>query len=290
MSADTIISVSTISDLRVTVEAWRGCGETIALVPTMGGFHAGHLALVEAARRRCRRTVVSIFVNPTQFGAGEDFESYPRDMAGDREKLANLGVDLIYAPSTAEMYPEGFATEVRVSKLGDGLCAVQRPHHFPGVATVVAKLLGQCRPHVALFGEKDYQQLLVIRRLARDLDLDVEIHGVPTVRESDGLAMSSRNAGLSKDGRAVAGGLNHVLGDVAHRIAAGDAVAEALASGRDALIALGFEAVDYLELRDAETLVPLDQATRPARLLAAVHIDGCRLIDNITLVSGGDMY
>ena len=283
MADDTIISVSTISDLRIAVEAWRGCGETIALVPTMGGLHAGHLALVEEARRRCRRTVVSIFVNPTQFAAGEDFESYPRDMARDREKLADLGVDLIYAPSAAEMYPDGFATEVRVSKLGEGLCAVQRPHHFPGVATVVAKLLGQCRPHVALFGEKDYQQLLVIRRLARDLDLGVEIHGVPTVRESDGLAMSSRNAALTPAGRAIAGRLHGALTGLARRIVAGEAVAETLGLGRGELIALGFEAVDYLELRHAETLAPLDRATGPARLLVAVHIDGCRLIDNIAL-------
>ncbi len=284
MAADTIISVSTIGYLRIAVEAWRGCGETIALVPTMGGLHAGHLALVEAARRRCRRTVVSIFVNPTQFGAGEDFEIYPRDLARDREKLARLGVDLLYAPAAAEMYPDGFTTEVRVAVLSEGLCAVQRPSHFTGVATVVAKLLTQCRPHVALFGEKDYQQLLVIRRLARDLDLGVEIVGVPTVRESDGLAMSSRNNALSHHGRAVAGRLHGALKQVARRIAAGEAVAEALARGRDKLIALGFDAIDYLELRDAETLAPLDQATRPARLLAAVHIDGCRLIDNIALV------
>ncbi|MCH8884947.1 MAG: pantoate--beta-alanine ligase, partial [SAR324 cluster bacterium] len=147
MAADTIISVSTISDLRQAVETWRASGATIALVPTMGGLHAGHLALVEEARRRCRRMVVSIFVNPTQFGAGEDFESYPRDMARDREELARLGVDLLYAPTAAEMYPDGFASEVRVAGLGEGLCAVQRPHHFPGVATVVAKLLNQCRPH-----------------------------------------------------------------------------------------------------------------------------------------------
>ena len=232
---------------------------------------------------RCRRTVVSIFVNPTQFGAGEDFDSYPRHMADDAEKLARLGVDLIYNPTAAEMYPDGFTTEVRVAGLSDGLCAVQRPHHFPGVATVVAKLLAQCRPHMALFGEKDYQQLLVIRRLARDLDLGVEIVGVPTVRESDGLAMSSRNEGLTPNGRVVAGRLNGVLHEVSGRILSGQPVAEALAQGRDELIALGLEAVDYLELRHGETLVPLDEPTSPARLLAAVHIDGCRLIDNIPL-------
>ena len=273
----------TINDLRSTVEAWRAGGETIALVPTMGSLHAGHLSLVEEARLRCRRVVVSIFVNPTQFGAGEDFERYPRDLAADRETLARLGVDLLYTPTAAEMYPGGYASEVRVAGLSEGLCAIQRPFHFTGVATVVAKLLNQCRPHVALFGEKDYQQLLVIRRLARDLDFDVEIHGVPTVRESDGLAMSSRNAALTPAGRAIAGRLHGALTGLARRIVAGEAVAETLSLGRGELIALGFEAVDYLELRHAETLAPLDRATGPARLLVAVHIDGCRLIDNIAL-------
>ncbi len=225
----------------------------------------------------------SIIVNPNQFGAGEDFDSYPRHMADDKDKLARLGVDLIYSPTAAEMYPDGFTTGVRVSGLGEGLCAVQRPDHFPGVATVVTKLFTQCRPHVALFGEKDYQQLLVIRRLARDLDLGVEIVGVPTVRESDGLAMSSRNEGLTPNGRVVAGRLYGVLHEVAGRILSGQPVAEALAQGRDELIALGLEAVDYLELRHGETLVPLDEPIKPARLLAAVHIDGCRLIDNIPL-------
>ncbi len=276
-------SVATTHDLRQTVESWRANNETIALVPTMGALHAGHLALVEEARRRCRRTVVSIFVNPTQFGAGEDYDVYPRDLAGDREQLARLGVDLLYVPTAAEMYAQGFATEVRVAGISEGLCAVQRPIHFTGVATVVAKLLNQCRPHVALFGEKDYQQLLVIRRLARDLDLDVEIVGVPTVRESDGLALSSRNVALSLGGRAIAGRLNGLLGQVARRMAAGEAVAEALEWGRGELISLGFEAVDYLELRHGENLVPLDRARGPARLLVAVHIDGCRLIDNIAL-------
>lgn len=276
-------SVATVGELRRVVEAWRGNGETIALVPTMGALHRGHLALVEEALRRCARTVVSIFVNPTQFAEGEDFDSYPDHLADDARILARLGVDLIYNPAAAEMYAHGFATEVRVGGLGDGLCAVQRPHHFPGVATVVTKLLTQCRPHMALFGEKDYQQLLVIRRLARDLDLGVEIVGVPTVREDDGLAMSSRNEGLTPRGRKIAGRLNAVLHAVAVRILAGQPVAEALAQGRDELIAAGFDAVDYLELRHGETLAPLDRPTGPGRLLAAVHVDGCRLIDNIPL-------
>ena len=278
-----IESVATVSDLRQTVGEWRRGGETIALVPTMGGLHAGHLALVEEARRRCRRTIVSIFVNPTQFSADEDFDSYPRDMSRDRDMLERLAVDLLYVPTASDMYPDGFSTEVRVTGLTDGLCAVQRPHHFPGVATVVAKLLTQCRPHMALFGEKDYQQLLVIRRLARDLDLGVEIVGVPTVRESDGLAMSSRNEALTPEARATAGRLYSLLRQVGERISAGEAVAGALAWGRDELISSGFDAVDYFELRHAETLTPLEQATAPARLLAAVHVDGVRLIDNIPL-------
>ena len=281
--ASAMASAATAHDLRQTVEGWRANGETIALVPTMGALHAGHLALVGEALRRCRRTVVSIFVNPTQFSADEDYDIYPRDLARDREMLARLGADLLYVPSLAEMYPDGFATEVRVAGISDGLCAIQRPHHFSGVATVVAKLLNQCRPHIALFGEKDYQQLLVIRRLARDLDLDVQIVGVPTVRESDGLALSSRNVALSPVGRTVAGRLNGALKEVARRMVAGEAVADALVWGRGELISLGFEAVDYLELRHGENLVPLDQATGPARLLVAVHIDGCCLIDNIAL-------
>ena len=278
-----IAIVDTVSELRHAVESWRANDETIALVPTMGALHAGHLALVEEARRRCRRVVVSIFINPAQFGAGEDFDSYPRAAARDRERLARLGVDLIYAPSAAEMYPAGFATEIRVAGLSEGLCAVQRPVHFTGVATVVAKLLIQCRPHAALFGEKDYQQLLVIHALARDLDLGVEIVAVLTVRESDGLAMSSRNEALSTAGRAVAGRLHGALMEIAHRITTGAAVVDALAWGRHELIALGFEAVDYLELRHAETLASLPALKGPARLLAAVHVDGVRLIDNIAL-------
>jgi pantoate--beta-alanine ligase len=276
-------TADSLEALRHKLEMWRARDETIALVPTMGALHAGHLALVEEARRRCQRVVVSIFVNPAQFGADEDFASYPREAERDREKLGRLGVDLIYAPPAAVMYPAGFATKIKVGGLSEGLCAVQRPIHFTGVATVVAKLLIQCRPHAALFGEKDYQQLLVVRRLARDLDLEVDIIGVPTVRESDGLALSSRNIALSAAGRAVAGRLHGVLMEVGGRMSAGEAVDDALAWGRDGLIALGFEAVDYLELRHAETLASLHAIERPARLLVAVQVDGVRLIDNIAL-------
>ncbi|MFP6731924.1 MAG: pantoate--beta-alanine ligase [Alphaproteobacteria bacterium] len=278
-----IATEDSLDGLRHALGVWRKIGETIALVPTMGALHGGHLALVEEARRRCQRVVVSIFVNPAQFGADEDFASYPREAAKDRQMLGELGVDLIYAPPIAEIYPDGFATEIKVGGLSDGLCAVQRPVHFTGVATVVAKLLIQCRPHVALFGEKDFQQLLIIRRLVRDLDLEVDIIGVPTVRESGGLAMSSRNAALSPAGRGIAGRLYSTLIEVGGRISAGEAVDDTLAWGRHALIAQGFEAVDYLELRHAETLASLRQHANPARLLVAVHLDGVRLIDNIAL-------
>ena len=277
---------ATVAALRGAVGAWRARGKTIALVPTMGALHAGHLALVEEARRRADRTVVSIFVNPAQFGPAEDLAAYPRDAAGDMARLAEFGVDLVFSPAVDEMYPQGFATEVRVAGLAEGLCADFRPVHFTGVATVVAKLLAQCRPDIALFGEKDYQQLLVVRRLARDLDLAVEIVGVPTVREADGLALSSRNASLSAAERAVAGRLNRVLAETAGRIAGGGEVAGALARGREQLAAAGFDGVDYLELRDAETLEPVTALARPARLLAAVRLGACRLIDNLAVVAG----
>ena len=285
--SEQMVTVDTITGLRRAVGAWRAGGESVALVPTMGALHRGHLALVEEARRRCRRVVVSIFINPTQFGPSEDLAEYPRDEAGDMAKLAALGVDLVFVPPAAEMYPEGFATTVTVARLSEGLCGDHRPGHFPGVATVVAKLLLQSRPDIALFGEKDYQQLLVIRRGARDLDIPVEIVGVPTVREADGLAMSSRNAYLSPREREIAGQLNAVLGAVAQRLAGGESPARAVAWGRDRLAAAGFPAIDYFELRDAETLAPVDALERPARLLAAVRFRAARLIDNVPVPAVG---
>ncbi|MCH7931128.1 MAG: pantoate--beta-alanine ligase [Proteobacteria bacterium] len=278
--AQGVARVDTVADLRRAVDAWRADGHGVGLAPTMGALHAGHLALVEEARRRCPRVVVSVFVNPAQFAPGEDFDEYPRDEAGDMAKLAALGVDLVFAPGRDEIYPAGFATTVTVAGVGDGLCAATRPHFFAGVATVVTKLLVQCLPDVAVFGEKDYQQLVVVRRLARDLDIPVEIVGVPTVREADGLAMSSRNAYLTPDERRIAGGLNVLLADVAGRVARGEAASGALAWGRQRLEGMGFDSIDYLELRDAETLEPVARAIRPARVLAAVCIGGARLIDN----------
>lgn len=278
-----VVRVATVAALRQVLGAWRAGGETVALVPTMGALHDGHLALVEEARRRCDRVVVSIFVNPAQFGANEDLAAYPRDLAADLTRLGGLGVDLAYLPEAAEIYRPGFATEVRVGGLGDGLCADFRPVHFTGVATVVTKLLLQCLPEIAIFGEKDYQQLLVVRRLAADLDIPVGIVGVATLREADGLALSSRNAYLSADARAVAGRLNRVLAETKETLAGGAAVAGALARGREALAAAGFEAIDYLELRHGETLAPMTALKYPARLLAAVHVGGCRLIDNVAV-------
>jgi pantoate--beta-alanine ligase len=279
--SEAIATCDTVADVRRAVDGWRAEGHTVALVPTMGALHRGHLALVEEAGRRCRRVVVSIFVNPAQFGAGEDLADYPREEAEDLARLAALGVDLVFSPGGAEMYPDGFATTVTVARVSEGLCGADRPWHFPAVATVVAKLLLQCRPDVAVFGEKDYQQLVVVRRLVRDLDIAVEIVGVPTVREADGLAMSTRNAYLSPAERKIAGKLNAVLAQVAERLAGGEGEAGAVEWGRKRLAAAGFAAVDYLELRDAESLAPVEAPERPARLLAAVRIGAARLIDNV---------
>ena len=255
---------------------------TVALVPTMGALHAGHLALVRRARQRADRVIVSIFVNPTQFAPHEDLASYPRTFADDLAALAAERVDLVWAPSVAVMYPDGFATRIAPEGAAKvGLEDTFRPHFFGGVATVVAKLFLQCRPDFALFGEKDFQQLKVVTRLARDLDLRLRIIGVPTVRERDGLAMSSRNAYLSEAERAVAPVLYRTLRSCAQGIAAGSSVAKALTHGRKAITAAGF-ALDYLEARNAETLAPLNKhADEPIRLLVAARLGRTRLIDNI---------
>jgi len=275
-------TVRTIADLRQRIAAWRAAGETIGLVPTMGALHAGHLALVEAARARCGRVAATIFVNPAQFAPEEDFASYPRDEGEDAAKLAALGTDLLFAPPVEEVYPQGFATTVRVAGISDGLCGDHRPGHFEGVATVVAKLLNQSLPDAAFFGEKDYQQLQVIRRLAADLDIPVEIVGVPTVREADGLALSSRNAYLSAAERRVAPALHGALAHLAAALEAGPGdIAGILAGGREALTEAGFTEVEYLELRDAVTLAPIAGLDRPARLLAAAWLGPTRLIDNL---------
>ncbi|SBW12349.1 pantothenate synthetase [uncultured Alphaproteobacteria bacterium] len=270
-----------VADLRARVAAWRKDGLRVALVPTMGALHQGHLALVRRALELADRVVVSVFVNPIQFGPNEDFDAYPRTLDADRALLATVGASLAFAPSVAEMYPEGFSTAVTVSGVSEGLCGGSRPGHFSGVATVVTKLLLQTLPDVACFGEKDYQQVQVIRRFVRDLDIPVEIVGVPTVREADGLARSSRNAYLTPEERAAAPNLHRTLQDTAAAIRTGSAVDAALEAGKRALLAAGFAAVDYLELRAAEGLAPLAALDRPARLLVAARLGKTRLIDNI---------
>ena len=276
--------VRTIPALRSAVAAWRKRGERVALVPTMGALHAGHLALVRAGRRRARRLVVSIFVNPAQFAPTEDFGSYPRTFDSDAAALTELKVDLIWAPTAAVMYPEGFAT--RITPEGPALAGLEdkfRPHFFGGVATVVGKLAIQCGPDVAMFGEKDYQQLKVVTRLIQDLDLPIRIIGVPTVREKDGLALSSRNAYLSESERAAAPTLYRVLKECAGKIAGGALIAQALDEGGAAIERAGF-ALDYLEARHTDTLQPVASVKDgPIRLLVAARIGRTRLIDNVAV-------
>jgi pantoate--beta-alanine ligase len=275
--------VTTIADLRARLSQWRGKGERVGLVPTMGALHEGHLSLVEETRKRCARTVVSIFVNPTQFAPHEDFDRYPRDLKSDAEKLSATGADLIFAPSLAEMYPDGFATRVEVGGPSAGLETDFRPHFFAGVATVVSKLLIAAMPDYAIFGEKDYQQLLVIRRMAADLGLPIEIAGGAIVRETDGLAMSSRNAYLTPQQRTVAGQLNRVLHDVKRKLRYSNGVRQAEEDARAELLKVGFDAVDYVAIRDAATLAPIEVIDGSARILAAVKIGGTRLIDNMAV-------
>lgn len=280
-------TVRTIVELRREMAAWRAAGERVAMVPTMGALHAGHLALVAEARRRADRTLVSIFVNPTQFGPAEDLASYPRDEAGDLAKLVAHGVDLVFAPDAAEMYPPGFDLAIRVGGPTAGLESDVRPHFFAGVATVVAKLLTAALPDEAMFGEKDYQQLKVVEKLVRDLNLPVAIRACPTVREADGLALSSRNAYLTDEERRRAPALYAALAEAAAAIAAGGEPEVALARARKRLDAAGF-AIDYVELRDAETLEPVSGLVgRPLRLLAAARLGSTRLIDNVGVEATG---
>ncbi len=268
--------------MRRSVEYFRAAGDTIALVPTMGALHAGHLSLVRLARRQAQRVVVSIFVNPTQFAPHEDFATYPRTTARDLALLRNAGVDLVWMPTASVMYPDGFAT--RIVPQGAAIAGLEdkfRPHFFGGVATVVAKLLLQCRPNVAMFGQKDYQQLCVVTQLAKDLDLPIRIVGAPTVREHDGLALSSRNAYLSAEERTIAPTLYRVLREAAQEIAGGNPIAASLCKGRRTIDRAGF-ALDYLEARHAKTLAPIRSPQEgPIRLLVAARIGSTRLIDNV---------
>ncbi len=272
----------TVPALRRAIAAWRQAGETIALVPTMGALHVGHLALVREAHKRAQRVVVSIFVNPTQFAPHEDFGSYPRTFEADRSALAAAKADLIWAPTAAVMYPQGFAT--RIAPEGAALAGLEdkfRPHFFGGVCTVVAKLFLQVAPDVALFGQKDYQQLCVVTQMAKDLDLPLKVVGIPTVREKDGLALSSRNAYLSAEERAVAPTLYRALKTSAARIKKGEPIGRVLDDGRAEIAMAGF-ALDYLEARYALTLAPLASSQDgPIRLLVAAKIGKTRLIDNL---------
>ncbi len=275
-------TVRQIDDLRKALDAFRSEGARLAFVPTMGALHDGHMALVEAAKRAGNRVIVSIFVNPIQFGPNEDLAKYPRREQADSRLLNAAGVDLLWMPTPEVMYPAGFATSVRVSGVSEPLDGAHRPGHFDGVATVVSKLFHQVRPDVALFGEKDWQQLQVIRRMVTDLDMGVEIVGVPTQREDDGLALSSRNAYLMPEDRARAVALPRALGAAARTIGEGGDREGALAQARESLTAAGFE-VDYVALVDGESLgEPI--ADKPMRLLAAARIGGTRLIDNIPVL------
>ena len=282
MTTEPLPTVRTVKALRAQVSQWRLAGERVALVPTMGALHEGHMALIRLARSHARRVVASLFVNPTQFAPGEDFAAYPRDESRDAALLASEGCDLLYAPSPAEVYPEGFATAVTVAGVSAPLDGRSRPQHFGGVATVVAKLLNQCAPDVAVFGEKDFQQLLVIRRMARDLDMPVEIVGLPTVRDADGLALSSRNAYLSHNERPIAGRLNEVLRAAAEALRDGEPVEVAEAHGLAALTDAGFQEIDYFEVRGADDLARLGPGpvAAAARVFAAVRLGKTRLIDN----------
>lgn len=281
--ANPIQVARTVADLRRIVAGWRRAGETVALIPTMGALHAGHLELVRIGRSRCRRTVTSIFVNPTQFAPNEDFSKYPRTFEDDLAKLQSVDGDLVWAPTAPEMYRDGFATRVVPAGAAEGLETDFRPHFFGGVATVCCKLFTQVGPDIAVFGEKDYQQLAVVRQMVRDLDLPLEIVAGETVREADGLAMSSRNRYLSADERARAVTIKRVVDAVAAAVPRGDtAVAKATAEGRAALEKAGFAPIDYVEVRDALTLKPWDRASgRPARVLAAAWLGKTRLIDNV---------
>lgn len=273
--------VRTVADLRAHTRAWRAAGQTIGVVPTMGALHDGHLSLARAARRECDRVITTIFINPMQFNNPDDLLKYPRTEAADATLLATVPVDLIFAPTREEVYPEGFKTVVSVAGVSEPLEGRMRPGHFDGVATVVTKLFGMTLADRGYFGQKDWQQLQVVLRLVRDLNLAVQIVGCETIREADGLAMSSRNVRLTPEGRAKAGVLYRAITTAADDIRAGQSDRMAIREAAEAIRAAGFERVEYIELRDAVTLMPSDDPASPRRMLAACWLDGVRLIDNI---------
>jgi len=273
--------IRTLDELREETRGWRGATESIGLVPTMGALHDGHMSLVRNARAQNDRVITSIFVNPKQFNQASDLEAYPRDEEKDADMLRDAGVDVLWAPGVEEIYPEGFATTVDVGGITDCLCGATRPGHFAGVALVVTKLLLQSLPDRAYFGRKDFQQLQVVRRMVRDLNIPCDIRGIDTVRERDGLAMSSRNWYLTPEERAVAPLLFRVLTDIAEAASAGDGVERVIARSRKRLADKGFGQIDYLEVRDNETFDLVERPRRPARAFAAVFLGKARLIDNV---------
>lgn len=282
--------IRTLDDLRARTAKWKRKGRSIAVVPTMGALHDGHLSLVDAACAACDRVIVTLFVNPKQFDNPDDLAKYPRTEEGDAAQLRAAGAHVLFAPTPDQVYPPGFATRVSVSGLSEGLCGAHRPGHFDGVATVVPKLFLMTGADRAFFGEKDWQQLQIVRRLVADLNIPIRITGCPTLREADGLAMSSRNLRLSPDDRAAAPALYRAMAQAGAAIAAGAPVEVTLAQARDQAVQDGFARVEYLELCDPETLRPMTRADRPGRLLAAAWLGEVRLIDNIAVAAadGGD--
>lgn len=276
-------TVRTITELRDCVRGWRKNDETVGLVPTMGGLHKGHVSLVERSRKHAKRTIATLFVNPSQFAPHEDFATYPRTEKADQEMLEQAGTDVLFAPNVSEIYPDGHSTRVDVQGLSQILEGEFRPDFFSGVATVVSKLLLQAMPDVAVFGEKDYQQLCVIKTMVRDLDIPVKIVGAETIREADGLAMSSRNRYLTDNERKIAPVLFEAISQVAENVRKGEdpAIQRSWAEAR--LTEAGFGAVDYVAVRDAQTLGPVHDASRPARVLAAAYLGRARLIDNVAV-------
>lgn len=286
MAKSTLKIVRTVADLRAQVAAWKAAGERVALIPTMGALHEGHLSLVQLGQARARRTVASVFVNPKQFAPHEDFDSYPRGEARDAELLAQVGCDLMFAPDVSEMYAPGFSTTVDLTGVSEPLEGAARPQFFGGVATVVTKLLLQSQADVAIFGEKDYQQLQVIKRVVRDLDIPVEIVGAPTARAADGLALSSRNAYLSAEERAAAAALPNAIKAAARAVAAGDRIDEAEETAKTAILAAGFRQVDYVDIREANDLSRLGPGPigdAQGRILVAAWLGKTRLIDNMAV-------
>jgi pantoate--beta-alanine ligase len=271
----------TVADLRAQARQWKAAGQTVGVVPTMGALHDGHLSLARRARAECERVITTIFVNPKQFNNPEDLKKYPRTLEADAELLATVPVDAIFAPPVEEVYPEGFITTVTMQGVAQPLEGYMRPGHFDGVATVVTKLFGMTLADRGYFGQKDWQQLQVVLRLVRDLNIPVQVVGCETIREADGLAMSSRNVRLTAEGRARAPVLYAAITRAADDIRAGHADRMAIREAAETMRAAGFERVEYIELRDAETLMPSDDPTRPRRMLAAAWLDGVRLIDNI---------